>query len=56
MPQHDVELLRPKEALRLARERLARISKAISDAAALKAEDLCAKASDDLAGYQAKGK
>jgi hypothetical protein len=53
MQNTDLELLRLEEALRVARERLARISRSIPDAAALKAaEDLCAKAIAALADYR----
>jgi hypothetical protein len=51
----DLELLRLEEDLRVARERLARISRSIPDAATLKAaEDLCAKAIAALADYRRK--
>ena len=51
----DLELLRLEEALRLARDRLARMIRMIPDPAALKAaEDLCAKAMAALAAYRRK--
>jgi hypothetical protein len=50
----DLELLRLEEALRLARDRLARMIRMIPDPAALKAaEDLCAEASTAVHAYTA---
>jgi hypothetical protein len=51
----DFELLRLEENLRMARERLARISRAVTDAAALKAvEDLCAAALAAVVTYKSR--
>src|SRR5229473_458204 len=45
MTNPDLELLRLEEVLRLARDRLARISRMVADPAVVKAaEDLCAEA------------
>jgi hypothetical protein len=53
---HDLELLRLEEVLRLARGRLTQIIQKVGDPRAIKAaEDLCAEAAAAVAAYQAKG-
>ena len=55
MASVDRELLRLEENLRVARERLNRISRAVTDAAALRAvEDLCAQALAAVVAYKSR--
>jgi hypothetical protein len=56
MAKPDLELLRLKEVLRLARERLTLIIQKVDDPAAIKAaEDLCAEAEAAVDAYGEEG-